>query len=328
MPATPYPRLSGFLSCVLIAEPAGEIRTKFIHIATASYSWFSEFICTLGSAWRLFCLPFLSFLSFSPKLGHFLQVPSSNCLPLTSSRWLCFLSPWEIKVFRGDISCLPPLTSKPSWLPSLLLALRKDCCYRFSLRLTSYTESFFVSMVRTQGLFWIHLWSPLLHFSSSQGYGFSSSHVWVWELDYKESWALKNWCFWTVVLEKTLESPLDCKEIQPGHPKGAQSWVFIGRTDAEAETPILWPPDAKSWLIWKDPDTGKDWRQEEKGTIEDEMAGWHHWLDGYEFGWTPGVGDGQGGLACCGSWDCKELDTTEWLNWTELNLCCRTWLKS
>ena len=149
MPAAPYPRLSGFLSCVLIAEPAGEIRTKFIHIATASYSWFSEFICTLGSAWRLFCLSFLSFLSFSPKLGHFLQVPSSNCLPLTSSRWPCFLSPWEIKVFGGDISCLPPLTSKPSWLPSLLLALRKDCCYCFFLRLTSYTESFFASMVRT-----------------------------------------------------------------------------------------------------------------------------------------------------------------------------------
>ena len=103
-------------------------------------------------------------------------------------------------------------------------------------------------------------------------------------LDYKESWALKNWCFWTVLLEKTLESPLDCKEIQPVHPKGDQSWVFIGRTDAEAETPILWPPDAKSWLIWKDPDAGKDWGQEEKWTIEDEMVGWHDWLNGHEFG--------------------------------------------
>ena len=119
---------------------------------------------------------------------------------------------------------------------------------------------------------------------SSQSYGFSTSHVWMWELDYKESWALKNWCFWFVVLEKTLESPLDCKEIQPVHPKGDQSWVFIGRTDAEAETPVLWPPCAKSWLIGKDPDAGKDWRQEEKGTTEDEMVGWHNWLNGHEFG--------------------------------------------
>ena len=118
---------------------------------------------------------------------------------------------------------------------------------------------------------------------SSQSYGFSSSHVWVWKLDYKESWALKKWCFWTVVLEKALENPLDCKEIQPIHPKGNQSWIFVGRTDGEAETPILWPPDAKNWLIWKDPDAGKDWRQEEKGTTEDEMVGWHHWLDGHEF---------------------------------------------
>ena len=117
---------------------------------------------------------------------------------------------------------------------------------------------------------------------SSQSYGFSSSHVWMWELDYKGSWMLKNWCFWTVVLEKTLEGPLDCKEIQPVHPKGDQSWVFIGRTDAEAETPILWPPHAKSWLIGKDPDAGRDWGQEEKGATEDEMAGWHHWLDGHE----------------------------------------------
>ena len=145
---------------------------------------------------------------------------------------------------------------------------------------------------------------------SSQGYGFSSSHVWMWELDYKESWAPKNWCFWTVVLEKTLGSPLDCKEIQPVHPKGDQSGVFIGRTDAEAKTPILWPPDVKSWLIWKDSDAGKDWRQEEKGMTEDEMVGWHHWLTGHEFGWTPGVGDGQGGLECC---------KTRLSDWTELN---------
>ena len=119
---------------------------------------------------------------------------------------------------------------------------------------------------------------------SSQGYGFSSSHVWMWELDYKESWALKNWCFWTVVLEKTLESPLDCKEIQSVHPKENQFRIFIERIDAEAETPILWPPDAKSWLIWRDADAGKDWRWKKKGSTEDEMVGWHHQLNGHEFG--------------------------------------------
>jgi len=118
---------------------------------------------------------------------------------------------------------------------------------------------------------------------SSQSYGFSSSHVWIWELDYKESWALKNWCFWTVVLEKTLESSSDCKEIQPVHPKGDQSRIFIGRTDTEAETPILWPPDAKNWLIWKDPDAGKYWRQEKKEMTKNEMVRWHHWLNGHEF---------------------------------------------
>ena len=149
---------------------------------------------------------------------------------------------------------------------------------------------------------------------STQGYGFSCSYVWMWELDHKECWEPKNCCFWTVVLEKTLESPLDCKEIHPLHPKGDQSWVFIGRTDAKSEIPILWPPDAKSWLIWEDPDAGKDWGQEEKGTTEDEMAGWHHQLDGHEFEWTLGVSDGQGGLACCDSWGRKESDTTEWLN--------------
>ena len=140
----------------------------------------------------------------------------------------------------------------------------------------------------------------------------------MWELDCEESWAPKNWCFWTVVLEKTLESPLDCKEIQPVHSEGDQPWDFFGRNDAKAETPVLWPPHAKSWLIGKDSDAGRDWGQEEKGMIEDEMAGWHHWLDGHESEWTPGVGDGQGGLACCDSWGHKELDTTERLNWTEV----------
>ena len=150
----------------------------------------------------------------------------------------------------------------------------------------------------------------------------------MWELDCQESWVPKNWCFWTIVLEKTLESPLDCKEIQPVHPKGDQSEVFIGRTEAEAETPILWPPHAKSWLIGKDPDAGRDWGQGEKGTTEDEIAGWHHRLDGHEFEWTLGVGDGQGGLACCDSWGRKESDTTERLNWTEMKWDNHGWITS
>ena len=148
---------------------------------------------------------------------------------------------------------------------------------------------------------------------SNQSCGFSSSHVWMLELNYKESWLLKNWCFWAVVL-KTLESPLDCKEIQPVHPKGNQSWIFIGRTGAEAETPILGPPHVKSWLIGKDPDAGKDWRQEKKGMREDEMVGWHHWLDIHEFEQAQGVGNGQRSLACCTPWVHKESDTTERLN--------------
>ena len=145
---------------------------------------------------------------------------------------------------------------------------------------------------------------------SSQSYHFSSSHVWMWELDHKKGWALKNWCFWTVILEKTFESPLDCKEIQPVHPKGNQSWRFIGRTDAEVETPILWPPDSKNWLIGKDPDAGKDWRREEKGMTEDEMVGWHHPLNGHKFEQTPGDGDGQGSLVCCSPWGHKESNMT------------------
>ena len=139
-------------------------------------------------------------------------------------------------------------------------------------------------------------------------------------MDHKESWALKKWCFWTVVLEMTLESPMDWKEIKSVNPKGNQSWIFIGRTDAKAGAPILWPPDVKNWLIGKDPDARKDWRQEEKGMTEDEMVGWHHWVDGHEFDQALGVGDGQGSLACCSSWGRKKLDTTKWLNWTELRV--------
>ena len=137
----------------------------------------------------------------------------------------------------------------------------------------------------------------------------------MWELDDKEIWAPKNWCFWTVVLEKTLKSPLEYKEIKPVNPKGNQFWIFIGGTDAEAETPVLWPPDAKNWFLRKDPDAGKDWRQEEKGTTEDEMVGWHHWLSGHESEQAPGVDDGQGGLVWCSPWGYKESDTSERLNW-------------
>ena len=150
---------------------------------------------------------------------------------------------------------------------------------------------------------------------SSQGYGFSSGHVWMWKLDCEESWAPKNWCFWTVVLEKTLDSPLDCKEIQPVNPKGNHSWIFIGRTDSEAETPILFPLDVKSWLIRKCPDAGKDWRQKEKGLTEDEMVGWYYRLDGHEFEQAPGVSDGQGRLVCHSPRGHKEWARTEWLNW-------------
>ena len=138
----------------------------------------------------------------------------------------------------------------------------------------------------------------------------------MWELNCEESWVLKNWYFWTVVLEKTLESPLDCKEIQPVHSEGDQPWDFFGRNDVKAETPVLWPPHAKSWLIGKDSDAGRDWGWEEKGTTEDEMAGRHHWLDGPEFEWGPGVGDGQGGLACYNSWDLRVgHDWATELNW-------------
>ena len=168
-----------------------------------------------------------------------------------------------------------------------------------------------------------HIKEPRLYFAdkgpSSQSYSFSSSHVWMWELDHKEGWALKNWCFWTVVLEKTLESPLNSKEMKLVNPKENHSWIFTGKTDGEIEAPILWPPDVKNWLLRKDPGAGKNWRHQEE-TTEDEVVGWHHRLNGLEFEQGLGVGDGQGSLACCRLWGCKELDTTQWLNWTEWHL--------
>ena len=157
------------------------------------------------------------------------------------------------------------------------------------------------------------IWRVWSHFEEMQimtisimlyDYNMYIHHVWMWELDYKESWE-QNWCFWTVVLEKTLESPLNCKNIQPVHPKGNQSWIFIGRTNVEAEAPILWPPDAKSWFIGKDPDSERDCGQEEKGTTEDEIVGWHHWVDWQVFEQAPGVDDGEEGLVYCSPWGCR-----------------------
>ena len=185
----------------------------------------------------------------------------------------------------------------------------------------STSRSFFLHPVplTTSSIIFLYIFLEMIYsYLSSQGCGFSSAHVWMWELDWEESWAPKNWCFWTVVLEKTLESPLDCKEIQPVHSKGDQPWDFFGRNNAKAETPTLWPPHAKSWLIGKDSDTERDWGQEEKGTTEDEMAGWHHWLHGRESEWTrswwwtgrPGV------LRFMGSQRVGHDWATE-LNWTE-----------
>ena len=148
----------------------------------------------------------------------------------------------------------------------------------------------------------------------SQRYGFSNSHVCMWELDHKEGWALQDWCFWTMMLAKTLESPLDSKEIKPVNPKGNQPWIFNGRTNSEAEASILWPSDGKIRLIGKDCDTGKHWRQEEKGMRDDKMIGWHHWLNGHEFEQTLGDSEGQGSLACSSPWGHKELDTPERMN--------------
>ena len=155
----------------------------------------------------------------------------------------------------------------------------------------------------------------------SQSYDFSSGHVWMWKLDNKKGWVPKNWCLWTVVLEKTLESPLDSEEIKPVNPNENQPWIFIGRTDAEAEAPILCPSDARSRLIGKDPDAGKDWSQEEKGMTKDEMVGWHHRLNGHGFEQAPGNGEGQGSLACYSLWGCKESDLTQWLNNNILPFC-------
>ena len=190
-----------------------------------------------------------------------------------SAHSLCTVVP------NGSLLLLPLSFSLPSHpsvnsLPSLPLSCPLLTLSKLSLEYTVISTSTILSPF-TKG--------SLSLSSLSQSYDFSSSEVWLWELDHKESWVLKNGCFWTVVLEKTLESPLDCKEIQPVHPKGNQSWMFTGRTDAEAETPILWPPDGKNWLIWKDLDAGKDWKQEEEEMREDEMVGWHHQLNGHEF---------------------------------------------
>ena len=182
--------------------------------------------------------------------------------------------------------------SKSLWMVTVVMKL-KDACSLGKKAMTNLDNILKSRDITNKG-------------PSSKSYGFSSSHVWMWELDHKESWTLKNWCFWTEVLEKTLKSPLDCKKNKPVNSKGNQSWIFIGRTDAEA--PVLWSPDAKNWLIGKVPDVGKDWMQEEKGTTEDEIVGWHHRLDGREFEQALGVGDGQGSIVCCSPLGCKESD--------------------
>ena len=191
---------------------------------------------------------------------QFCLIPLKHLVPLSTSFSISFF-------LKKKLLCLASLTLHSPGFPIHLPE------HSFAISLASLSILFY----------FLKNFYSVLEYTSSQGYGFSSGHVWMWELDCEESWAPKNWCFWTLVLEKTLESSLDCEEIQPVHPKRDQSWLFIGRTDAKAETPILRPPHVKSWLIRKDPDAGNDWGQEEKGMTEDEMAGWHHWLDGHEF---------------------------------------------
>jgi len=221
-----------------------------------------------------------------------------------------------------------------SWSPNSLqmvtaaLKLKDTCSLEEKLWQTSvqFSHSMMSDSLQPHGLQFIydkprqHIKKQRHYFAdkdpSNQFYGSSSSHMWKWELDHKESWALKKWCFRTVMLEKTLKSPLDCNKIKPVHPKGNQSWIFIGRTDAEAEAPMLWPPDAKSWLIWKDPDAGKDWRQEEKGTTENEMVGWHHRLDGHECEQAPGVVMDR--EASCAAVHGVTKSQTQLSDWTEL----------
>ena len=222
--------------------------------------------------------------------------------------------PWTTR--RSNQSILKEITPGCS-LKELMLELKLQYFVHLMWRADSFEKTLMLGKIEDrrirgwQRMRWLDVITDLMDKGlSSQGYGFSSSHVWMWELNYKESWVLKNWYFWTVVLEKTLESPLDFKDIQAVHPKESQSWLFIARTDAEAETPILWPPDVKNWLIWKDPDAGKDWRWKEKGMTEDEMVGWHHWHNGHEFQQALGGSEGQGSLASCNSWVGKESDMT------------------
>ena len=188
-----------------------------------------------------------------------------------------------------------------------------DCSHEIKKTLTPWKESYDQPRqhVKKQRHYFVN------KDASSQGYGFSSGHVWMWELEYKESWTLKNWCFWTVVLENILRLPWTTRRSNQSILKEISPGCSLEGLMLKLELPIHWPPDAKSWLIWKDRDAGKDWGQEEKGTIEDEMVGWHHQLNGHGFGWTSGVDDGQGGLACCGSWGHKDSDVTEQLNWTD-----------
>ena len=225
------------------------------------------------------------------------------------------LSKEDVKVRGGKIQRYSKLQQTRNWIqPTTWMSLEADSKLQ---RRTLARMTFSLQFLWDGNLHWHrqHIKKQRDHFADespySQSCGFSSSHVQMWELDHKENWVLKNWCFQIVVLEKTLESPLDCK-IKPVNPKGNQSWIFIGRTDAKAETPNLWPPDVKSWLR-KDPDAEKDWGQKEKGVTEDEMVGWHHWLNGHEFEQTPVDSTKQGSQVCCSSRDHKESGTAYWL---------------
>ena len=237
-----------------------------------------------------------------------MQIKDTRRYHLTQVRMSAIKKSTNNKFWRG---CREKGTLLQCWWECRLVQPQWRTLWKFLKKLELELPSVQFSSVQSLSRVWLFATPKQRHYfvnkgPSSQGYGFSSGHVWMWKLDCEESWVPKNWCFWSVVLEKTLESPLDYKEIQLVHSEGYQSWDFFGRNDAKAETPVLWPPHAKSWLIGKGCDAGRDWVQEEKGTAEDEMAGWHHRLDGCESEWTPGVGDGQGVLTCCDSWGRKE----------------------
>ena len=294
------PALSNRMDCSMPGFPVLQYLLEF---AETHVHWTPCYPMVMLSNHLILCGPLLFLPSRFPSIRVF-SSESAFCIRCESTG------------ASASASVLP--MNIQGWFPLGLTGLI-SCCLRNSLMLAPWKKSY--DQPRQ------HIKKQRHYFGngpSSQSYGFSSSHVWMWELDHKESWVAKNWCFWAVVLEKTLESPLDYRENKPVNPKGSQPLIFIGRTDAEAEVPKLWPPDAKSQLIRKDPDVGQDWSQEEKRMTEVEMVGWHHWLDGHAFEQALGVGDGQGSLACCSPWGHKESDTTEWVEPKGLSKISRT----